>query len=54
MQGVEKAGKSKVEGNGHVGGVQLVSSSSQKMGAPAIQEDRNELAEVLASEKALS
>ncbi|KAH7832915.1 hypothetical protein Vadar_001298 [Vaccinium darrowii] len=45
VQGVEKAGKSKVEGNGHVGGVQLVSSSSQKMGAPAIQEDRNELAE---------
>ncbi|GFZ07222.1 tetratricopeptide repeat (TPR)-like superfamily protein [Actinidia rufa] len=38
--GVEKAGKTKVVVNGDVGGVQSVSSSSQKMGAAAIQEDR--------------
>lgn len=46
MQGVEKAGKSKVEVNGHVRGVQSVSSSSQKMGAAAIQEDSNRVIEV--------
>ncbi|XP_028097489.1 RNA polymerase II-associated protein 3-like isoform X2 [Camellia sinensis] len=40
MQGVQKEGKSKVEGNGHDGGIQSVSSSSHKMGAAAIQ-DRN-------------
>lgn len=45
MQGVEKAGKSKVV-NGHVRGVQSVSSSSQKMGAAAIQEDSNRVIEV--------
>ncbi|PSS03074.1 RNA polymerase II-associated protein [Actinidia chinensis var. chinensis] len=38
--GVEKAGKTKVVVNGVVGGVQSVSSSSQKMGAAAIQKDR--------------
>ncbi|CAL5341071.1 unnamed protein product [Camellia sinensis] len=37
MQGVQKEGKSKVEGNGHDGGIQSVSSSSHKMGAAAIQ-----------------
>lgn len=46
MQGVEKAGKSKVEVNGHVRGVQSVSSSSQKMGSAAIQQDRNGVIEV--------
>ncbi|KAF7126542.1 hypothetical protein RHSIM_Rhsim11G0095300 [Rhododendron simsii] len=45
VQGVEKAGKSKVEVNGHVRGVQSVSSSSQKMGAAAIQEDSNRVIE---------
>ncbi|GMP63742.1 hypothetical protein CsSME_00025313 [Camellia sinensis var. sinensis] len=40
MQGVQKEGKSKVEVNGHDGGIQSVSSSSHKMGAAAIQ-DRN-------------
>ncbi|XP_058189960.1 uncharacterized protein LOC131307469 isoform X2 [Rhododendron vialii] len=45
VQGVEKAGKSKVEVNGHVRGVQSVSSSSQKMGAAAIQEDINRVIE---------
>ncbi|KAL6964652.1 hypothetical protein U1Q18_035708 [Sarracenia purpurea var. burkii] len=39
VKGGEKAGKSKVEVNGHVGGVQSVSSSSQKMGVTTIQED---------------
>ncbi|CAL5399312.1 unnamed protein product [Camellia sinensis] len=37
MQGVQKEGKSKVEGNGRDGGIQSVSSSSHKMGAAAIQ-----------------
>ncbi|KAI8531690.1 hypothetical protein RHMOL_Rhmol11G0155500 [Rhododendron molle] len=45
VQGVEKAGKSKVEVNGHVRGVQSVSSSSQKVGAAAIQEDSNRVIE---------
>lgn len=44
MQGVGKAGKSKVV-NGHVRGVQSV-SSTQKMGAAAIQEDSNRVIEV--------
>ncbi|CAL5402045.1 unnamed protein product [Camellia sinensis] len=38
MQGVQKEGKSKVEVNGHDGGIQSVSSSSHKMGAAAIQD----------------
>ena len=41
--GVEKTGKTKVVVNGDVGGVQSVSSSSQKMGAAAIQEDREKV-----------
>ncbi|KAL6966145.1 hypothetical protein U1Q18_041788, partial [Sarracenia purpurea var. burkii] len=39
VKGGEKAGNSKVEVNEHVGGVQSVSSSSQKMGVTTIQED---------------
>ncbi|KAI8025663.1 E3 ubiquitin-protein ligase RFI2 [Camellia lanceoleosa] len=38
---VQKVGKSKVEVNGHVGAVQSVSRSSQKMVTAAIQEDHN-------------
>ena len=40
---VEKAVKTNVVVNGDVGGVQSVSSGSQKMGAAAIQEDHKKV-----------